>query len=58
MYAGGPVCQSRAGPGTKMSVGTTIFELGDEQVCHYAPGPLDTDELVTYRMQSRPGAGA
>ena len=56
MYAGGPVCQSRAGHGTQMSVGTMIFELGDEPVCHYAPGPLDTDELVTYRMQSRHGA--
>ena len=57
MYAGGPVCQSRAGHGTQMSVGTMIFELGDEPVCHYAPGPLDTDELVTYRMQPRPGTG-
>ncbi len=56
VYSGGPVCQSRSGRGTKMSVGTIIFELGDEPVCHYAPGPLDTDELVTYRMQS-PGAG-
>ena len=55
MYAGGPVCQSRSGRGTQMSVGTMIFELGDEPVCHYAPGPLNTDELVTYRMQSRRG---
>ena len=57
MYAGGPVCQSRSGDGTQMSVGTMIFELGDEPVCHYAPGPLDTDELATYRMQPRRGAG-
>jgi len=56
MYAGGPVCQSRAGGGAKMSVGTTIFEVGDEPACHYAPGPLDTDELVAYRMQTRLGA--
>ncbi|MYA13624.1 MAG: hypothetical protein F4Z26_02780 [Acidimicrobiaceae bacterium] len=56
MYAAGPVCQSRAGRGYQMSVGTMIFELGDEQRCHYAPGPLDTDELVTYRMQARHGA--
>lgn len=52
MYATGPVCQSRAGDGSQLSVGTMIFELGDEQVCHYAPGPLDTDELVSYRMRS------
>lgn len=57
MYATGPVCQSREGSGTKMSVGTTIFELGDEPGCHYAPGPLDTDELVTYRMRAHYGAG-
>ena len=55
MYAAGPVCQSRAGHGYQMSVGTMIFELGDEQVCHYAPGPLDTDELVAYRMQVHQG---
>ena len=56
MYAAAPVCQSRTGSGSQMSVGTMIFELGDEQVCHYAPGPLDTDKLVTYRMQTRVGA--
>ena len=55
MYATGPVCQSRAGRGHQMSVGTMIFELGDESVCHYAPGPLDTDELVTYRMKAHHG---
>ena len=55
MYVGGPVCQSRAGGGVKMSVGTMIFELGDEPLCHFAPGPLDTDRLVTYRMRSRVG---
>ena len=56
LYAGGPVCQSRAGGGVQMSVGTMIFELRDEPACHYAPGPLDTDDLVTYRMQTRGGA--
>ena len=56
MYADGPVCQSRAGGGVQMSVGTMIFELGDELACHYAPGPLDTDDLVTYRMQTPHGA--
>ena len=55
MYACGPVCQSRAGGGVQMSVGTMIFELGDEPACHYAPGPLDTDDLVTYRMQTHDG---
>ena len=56
MYAVEPVCQSRTGDGIQMSVGTMIFELGDEQVCHYAPGPLDTEELVTYRMTTPAGA--
>jgi len=28
-----------------------LFELGVEQVCHYAPGPLDEESLVTYRMR-------
>ncbi len=53
VYSSGAVCQSRATDSPLMSVGTMIFDLGDEPVCHYAPGPLDTDELVTYRMKSR-----
>ena len=57
MYAAGPVCRSRASDGSQLSVGTMIFELGDAPVCHYAPGPLDTDELDTYRMKSHRGAG-
>ena len=57
MYAAGPVCRSRAGDGSQLSVGTMIFELGDEPVCHYAPGPLDTDEMDTYRMQTSDEAG-
>ena len=52
MYASGAVCKSRDGSDELMSIGTMVFELGDEQVCHYAPGPLDTDQLVTYRMQT------
>ncbi len=58
MYSSGAVCESRAADTALMSVGTMIFELDDEPLCHYAAGPLDTDELVTYRMRSRPGAGA
>ena len=50
MYATGAVCRSRDGDDEVISVGTMIFELGDTEICHYAPGPLDTDELVTYRM--------
>lgn len=50
MYSTGAVCQSRQGPAVVMSVGTMIFEVDDDQRCHYAPGPLDTDELVTYTM--------
>ncbi|MYA84169.1 MAG: hypothetical protein F4Y12_01150 [Acidimicrobiaceae bacterium] len=56
VYSSGAVCQSRATNSPLMSVGTMIFDLGDELACHYAPGPLDTDELVTYRMKSRAGA--
>ena len=56
VYSSGAVCQSRAKDSPLMSVGTMIFDLGDEPACHYAPGPLDTDELVTYRMKSRAGA--
>ena len=55
MYASGAVCKSRDGSDDLMSVGTMIFEMADEQACHYAPGPLDTDQLVTYRMQARGG---
>lgn len=50
MYGSGTICQSRAKPGNFVSVGTMVFELGDTQRCHYAPGPLDTDQLVTYDM--------
>ena len=56
VYSSGAVCQSRATDSALMSVGTMIFELDDEPACHYAPGPLDTDDLVTYRMKSPAGA--
>ena len=56
MYATGAVCKSRDGSDELMSVGTMIFELADDQACHYAPGPLDTNQLVTYRMRSSGGA--
>ena len=55
MYASGAVCKSRDGSDELMSVGTMIFELADDQACHYAPGPLDTERLTTYRMRSRRG---
>lgn len=50
MYGSGAICQSRVKEGHIVSVGTMLFELGDTQRCHYAPGPLDSDELVTYEM--------
>jgi len=50
MYASGAVCRSRESESDVMSIGTMIFELGDTQVCHYAPGPLDTEQLTTYQM--------
>jgi len=50
MYGSGAICQSRSIDGPIVSVGTMLFELGDTQRCHYAPGPLDSDELVTYEM--------
>lgn len=50
MYATGQICRSRASAERFMTVGTMIFELGDRQSCHYAPGPLDTDPVTTYRM--------
>jgi hypothetical protein len=51
MYSTGAICRSRGAGNNHISVGTMLFELGDEQVCHYAPGPLDEDSLATYRMQ-------
>jgi hypothetical protein len=50
MYSTGVICQSRNGPAPVMSVGTMIFELGDTQVCHFAAGPLDEEELRRYTM--------
>ena len=52
MYSAGAICQSRKGAAEVMSVGTMIFELDDTQACHYAAGPLDEEELVTFRMTS------
>lgn len=53
MYATGAVCQSRTHDSPVISIGTMLFELGDDQTCHYGAGPLDEDALVTYRMTSR-----
>jgi hypothetical protein len=50
MYSSGAICQSRSKPGHIVSVGTMLFELGDSQRCHYAPGPLDTSKLRIYEM--------
>ena len=52
MYSVGAICQSRSGPAEVMSIGTMIFELDDTQACHYAAGPLDEEELMTFRMTS------
>ncbi len=50
VYSGGAVCRSRSSAEDMLNVGTMIFELGDSQRCHYAPGPLDSDELIAYEM--------
>jgi predicted choloylglycine hydrolase len=50
VYSTQPVCQSRSGPSAFVTLGTMIFELGDEQVCRFAAGPLDSDPLVDYQM--------
>lgn len=46
----GAVCRSRDTGDDVLTVGTMIFELGPTPVCHYAPGPLDTDTLVAYPL--------
>lgn len=51
MYASGAICQSRSDDSPVVSLGTMLFELGDDQVCHYGPGPLDEEPLITYRMR-------
>ena len=51
MYASGAICQSRSLDSPVISVGTMLFELGDEQACHYSPGPLDEESLSTYRIR-------
>jgi len=51
MYATGAICQSRSYDSPVVSIGTMLFELGDEQTCHYGAGPLDEESLVTYRMR-------
>lgn len=52
MYSTGAVCRSRHSSTDVITVGTMIFELREEVVCHYAAGSLDTDELVAYRTSS------
>lgn len=53
MYGTGYICQSRREGEPVVSVGTMLFELGDTQRCHYAPGPLDTEDLTTYEMTGK-----
>ncbi len=50
VYGQAPICRPRAAEDHAMSVGTMFFELGPEPACHFAPGPLDSDLLVTYRF--------
>ena len=38
--------------GPVVTAATMIFELGDEPVCHFAPGPLDSEELVSYGFRT------
>ena len=52
MFAGGPVCKNRNNDGPVVTVATMIFELADEPICHFAPGPLDSDALVSYAFRS------
>ena len=52
MFAGGPVCKNRNNDGPVVTAATMIFELGDEPVCHFAPGPLDSEELVSYGFRT------
>jgi hypothetical protein len=52
VYATAPVCQSRAAEGDVVTVATTIFELGPAPVCHYAPGPLDSERLRPFHLSS------
>lgn len=52
MYTTGAICQSRSADRDVISVGTMLFELDDEQICHYAAGPLDEEPLIAYRMES------
>lgn len=57
MYGTGYICQSRREGEPVVSVATMLFELGDTQRCHYAPGPLDSETLTTYDMTSHNTTG-
>ncbi len=52
MYSSKPICRSRSGSDPAISVATMIFELSNTLHCHLAPGPLDSDKLVTYTLST------
>ena len=52
MFAGGPICKNRNNDGLVVTAATMIFELGDDPICHFASGPLDSEELVSYGFRS------
>jgi hypothetical protein len=52
VYREFPICRVRESDDASISVGTMLFELGPDPLCHFAPGPLATDELATYRFET------
>ena len=52
VYREFPICRPRQSDDATMTVGTMLFELGNESACHFAAGPLPTDSLVTYRFET------